>query len=318
MSKTFDKLIHKLLFIPYYLPRKIAKGVIEGAVELLTDPVKAYNPSEVTNTVRLKKRVRVGDVLLVSGNARISYVVRVLTTSPWSHIVLDVGDRRDLLTPEEIEEWSARYGENSLEHLVIDADPIRRVHLRPIDEYVGLMIRHCRPAALTDEDKNKVCENALSQLGKHYDIKHILRLLFFFAFPWEILPESWRRFITDFTLSESDQICSRVLAEAFHSVGYPIRPVQIVQERGAIQGKALQLAFGLKHRRVSASRLLAAGKMKAAYNRLTDKRFAEIYLKEGRHITPADYDLSRFFSIIKDKTDLAIDYKNAAIICRLK
>lgn len=292
---------------------KLLKPFVDRAVKAMTNPVKTYNPSEVTNLRSLKTRLKVGDVLLVSGNARISYVVRILTTSQWSHVVLYVGDRQDLLTPEEIIEWRTRYGDDALRHLVIDADPVRRVHLRPVDEYVGLMIRHCRAEALSSKDNAKVVEHALNELGKEYDVKHILRLLFFFAVPWELFPEGVRRFITDFTLSESDQICSRVLAEAFHSVGYPIRPLEVIQERGSIQTTALQLALGIRHRRRSAARLLAAGKLQKAYERITDKELALLHLKEQRHITPSDYDLSRFFSVIKDSQDLKIDYHNIAV-----
>jgi hypothetical protein len=241
--------------------------------------------------------------------------VKVLTTSQWSHVVLYIGDRQDLLTEAEKEEWTARFGAASLRHLVIDADPVRRVHLKPIDDYVGLMLRHCRPEALTVDDVDVVLQNALSQLGREYDVKHILRLLLFFSFPWEILPESFRRLSTDFTLSEDDRICSRVVSEAFHSVGYPIRHAAIVRDRGAIHRTALGFATGLRHRGRTAARLLVGGRVRAALSRLTDKRYTEIQLKGERHITPSDYDMSRFFSVIKDAEDLAIDYREARSFC---
>ena len=296
---------------------KFHRSVTEWGVRLLTDPVKLYNPSEVTDVRRLKGRLRLGDVVLVSGNARISFVVKLLTTSPWSHVVLYVGDRRDLLTEEEKDEWIARFGEASLKHLVIDADPVRAVHLKPIDDYIGLMLRHCRAESISSDDIDRVVDIALGQLGREYDVKHIMRLLFFFSFPWELLPESLRRLTTDFTLSENDRICSRVVSEAFHSVGYPIRAAEIVRDRGALHSRALGFAMGIRYRGKSAAKLLAGGRVRAALNRLTDQRYTEIHLKGERHITPADYDLSRFFSIIKDTDDLAIDYKNARTMCPL-
>jgi hypothetical protein len=290
---------------------------VHWGVHLLTVPVKIYSPSEVTNIQALKLRANKGDVILVCGNARISHVVRVLTTSQWSHVVLYVGDKSDMLTEKEREEWAKRFGKNSLKHLVVDADPVRKVHLRPLDEYVGLMVRHCRAPALTPEDCDRVLDYSFSQLGRRYDVQHIFRLLLFFAFPWEYLPETLRRFVTDFTLSEDDRICSRVLAEAFHRVGYPIRPLEVYQDKGAFHETALGFAVGLMHRRRSAAKLLAAGKVITAISRLTDKKLTEIHLKSSRHITPADYDLSRFFNIIKNEDDLAIDYKNAATVCVL-
>ena len=296
-------------------PSRVLHGITGWAVRMLTDPIRLYSASEVTDVKSLKTRLEVGDVVLVSGNARISYVVKILTTSQWSHVVLYVGDRRDLLTESEIEEWTALFGEASLKHLVIDADPIRRVHLKPIEEYAGLMLRHCRAEALRPEDAGLVVDSALSQLGREYDVKHILRLLFFFSFPWEILPETFRRFTTEFTLSENDRICSRVVSEAFHSVGYPIRHAELVRDRGALHNTALGFAFGLRNRGKTAAKLLAGGRVRAAFARLTDKRYTEIHLKGERHITPADYDLSRFFSVIKDNDDLTIDYRNARSFC---
>lgn len=164
------------------LPATILSWVVDFCVRELTEPRKIYHPGEVSNLRALKRRLKEGDVLLVCGNARISYVVKVLTMSAWSHVVLYVGDRQDLLTPEEIEEWTKRYGASSLKHLVIDADPVRRVHLKPLEEYVGLMIRLCRATALTEVDRRTVINTALSQLGRQYDIKHIMRLLVFFCF----------------------------------------------------------------------------------------------------------------------------------------
>ncbi len=289
--------------------------LVAWGTRFLTDPNQLYNPSEVTNIRALIDRVEPCDVLLVCGNARISHVVKVLTVSQWSHVVLYVGKRDDLLSEEEKEEWSKKFGHKSLQHLVVDSDPIRGIHLKPLEEYVGLMIRHCRSESLSKKDKEKVVEQALGQLGLEYDIKHIIRLLFFFGFPWEILPEFLRRFVTDFTLSDSDRICSRVLSEAFHSVGYPIRPVEIIQSKGTFQDKALGMALGLKNRGKTAARLFAAGRISKAFNRISDNRYV-ISLRGTRHITPADYDLSRFFSIIKDPKDLAIDYKNSRQICR--
>jgi len=229
--------------------------------------------------------------------------------------MLYVGERKDLLSEKEIEEWSKKYGYSALEHLVVDSDPVRGIHLKPIEEYLGLMIRHCRAEALTREDNEKVVDRALSQLGREYDVKHILRLLFFFGFPWELLPEVFRRFITDFTLSDSDRICSRVMSEAFHSVGYPIRPTELVPSKGVFHDKALGMALGLKNRGKTAARLLAGGRVKKAFSRISDNRYT-ISLRGTRHITPADYDLSRFFSILKDPADLQIDYKHSKVICR--
>lgn len=283
---------------------------MHAGTDALTRPVKGYGAAEVTNLVKLKSRVKPGDVLLVSGNARISYVVKVLTLSQWSHVVLYVGDRGELLSAADREHWEKLYGPECLRHLVVDADPLRGVHLKPADDFVGLMVRHCRPDAISQEDISNVISYALNQQGRRYDVRHIIRLLFFYAFPWEIFPAGVKRAVTEFTLSESDTICSRVLSEAFQSVGYPIRPLWVIENRRAINSRAVTFLSGLRHRGKSAGRLLAAGRMRKAFNRLGDTRYLEVRLKGTRYITPADYDLSRFFSVVKDKSDLSIDYRS--------
>lgn len=306
---------HKYLL---QFPYQLLKRIVDHFTLMLTIPRGFASPPEASNFASLKKRLRVGDVILASGTARISSVVKVLTLSPWSHVVMYVGDRRDLLTEEEIQEWAQLFGEESLKHLVIDADPVRRVHLKPLDDFAGLMVRQCRATALTKTDIDTVVSTALVQLGRQYDIKHIISLLFFFAFPWELLPETLRLFITDFTLSEDDRICSRVLSEAFHSVGYPIRPIGVSNRRGPLRDRAIGVASGLRTRRRTAVKLFLGGRFKKAVDRLTDTRYTEIHLRGARHITPADYDLSRFFSIIKDEKDLKINYRQAKTLCLIK
>lgn len=299
-----------------WLPSRWVSAVTDWGVRALTDPVKLYDPVQVTDLRALKQRLRAGDVVLVCGNSRISSVVKVLTLSSWSHIVLYVGARTDLLSEAECREWSERLGPAALQHLVVDADPVHRVHLRPLDDYAGLMLRHCRADGLHDDDVPLVIDRALAQLGREYDVRHILRLLAFYAFPWGYLPERLRRVVTEFTLSDSERICSRVVSEAFTSVGYPIRGLALVRSRGTLPGRALGFARGLRRRSRTAARLLVGGRVRSALSRLTDQRYTELHLSAEHHITPADYDLSRFFSIMKDPDDLAVDYRSATAIPR--
>ncbi len=297
--------------------KEIPAKILGKAVKSFTQSLHPPSPIDASNLFSLKSRIKLGDVVLVSGTARVSKVVKVLTRSKWSHVVIYVGNRKDLLSEKEINEWSVKYGLDCMEHLVIDADPIKGVHLKPVDDFAGYVLRHCRAQALDSEDCNKVVDVAISQLGREYDIKHILKLLLFFAVPWELLPELVRRKIRDFTLSEDDRICSRVIAEAFHSVGYPIRPLKIVSYKAPQKKKLSTIFNGIKNNRKTASKLLMSGKLSPAIKRLSSKPKTEIQLGAPRHITPADYDLSKFFVIIKDEEDLNISYKNAKLFCPL-
>ncbi|HMO17534.1 MAG TPA: hypothetical protein PKA63_08455 [Oligoflexia bacterium] len=301
--------------ILYY--RKFRARLVEKAVSSLTREGPPVHSSDAPDIEALKIELKPADVILVSGTARISFVVKALTLSPWSHVVMYVGDQSNLLTSKERTEWTNEYGIECLQHLVVDADPLRKVHLRPIDDYYNVMLRHCRPQALRKEDRGKVIQHAISQLGKTYDISHILRLMVFFAVPWELFPQGVRRFVSDFTLSEHDTICSRVIAEAFESVNYPIRPTYIQYGQGVLSKEALRFSKGFRHRGKSALLLLRGGKIKSAFERLTNERYLEIQLRGSRHVTPADYDLSRFFTVIKNKNDLQIDYWNAKVTCSI-
>jgi hypothetical protein len=298
--------------------KKHFNRMVDEFVARLTKPGAPVHESDAPDLKNLKKNLRPADVILVSGTSRISYVVKVLTLSPWSHVVLYVGDKRELLSKAEIKEWTDLFGEESLSHLVLDADPLHKVHLRPLDDYDKYMLRHCRPDALTKEDRKKVVDQTLAQLKKHYDVSHIIRLMFFFATPWELFPQGVRRFVTDFSLSEHDTICSRVLAEAFELVGYPIRPTYIQYGQGTISRGALRITKGIRHRGKSAFRLLRGGKLGSALTRLTDDRYTEIHLRGARHVTPGDYDLSRFFSVQKNPQDLSVEYWNAKTSCSIE
>ena len=228
--------------------KEISNKILGKAVKAFTQSQYPPNPIDASNIVSLRQRLKLGDLVLVSGTARISTVVKVLTRSKWSHVVIYVGNRKDLLEEKEIEEWSSKFGADSMEHLVIDADPIKGVHLKPVDDFAGYVLRHCRAQALDQEDCQKVVDVSIAQMGREYDIKHILKLLLFFALPWELLPAVARRKIRDFTLSEDDRICSRVIAEAFHSVGYPIRPLKIVNYKTKEKNKLSAILSGMKHK----------------------------------------------------------------------
>jgi len=293
------------------LLNRICRPVLNFFLHFLTTPIKAYSPGEQTDLEALSRRVKPGDVLLISGAARISYIVKLLTLSQWSHVVLYVGNRSELLPKETLERYRAKFEGVDLEHLVIDADPTEGVHLKPLMDFKGLMVRQCRPTALSRKDTQAVLEHALATLGRQYDIWHIVKLLFFFAFPWELLPQSLRKYFRDFSLSESDTICSRVLAEAFHSVGYPIRPYEVISNRATPGSRALSVLSSIERRGTSALKLLSQGRIDAASKRMSSSRYMAFKLKGTRHITPADYDLSRFFDIIKNPADLKVRYSSS-------
>lgn len=143
--------------------------------------------------------------------------------------------------------------------VLLEADMGEGVILSPLARYRGEHLRICRPRDMTDSDRQAVIAYACARLGAPYDMRQIFDLLRFLL-PYGLLPRHWRS--TLFEAGHGDMvraICSTLLANAFASVRYPILPT-------IHRGESDEMVF---HRR------------------------------NGRLITPHDFDYSPYFDIIK-------------------
>ncbi|WP_423822078.1 YiiX/YebB-like N1pC/P60 family cysteine hydrolase [Salinisphaera sp. SPP-AMP-43] len=143
--------------------------------------------------------------------------------------------------------------------MLVEAEMGRGVCLSTLARYRGEHLRICRPRDLAETDRAAVIAYACERLGTPYDMRQIADLLRFFL-PYGILPRRWRS--TLFEAGHGDNIraiCSTLLANAFASVRYPILPT-------IHRGGNGEMVF---HRR------------------------------NGRLITPRDFDHSPYFDIIK-------------------
>lgn len=143
--------------------------------------------------------------------------------------------------------------------LLLEAEIGEGVHLSPVGRYRGEHLRLCRPAQLSVGDRDAVLKYVFERLGTPYDLRQIADLLRFF-FPYGLLPRRWRS--TLFEAGHGDMvraICSTLLANAFASVRYPILPT-------IHRGEAGEAVF---------------------------------HQRNGRLITPRDFDHSPYFDIIK-------------------
>tara|TARA_R110002073_G_scaffold18564_12_gene68623 strand:+ start:2408 stop:3187 length:780 start_codon:yes stop_codon:yes gene_type:complete len=155
----------------------------------------------------LRGALRVGDVLLVEGRAKISTGIKYLTQSTWSHAALCVVDERGG-TPCELVE-------------VTLADGCHRI---PLTKYKDFNTRICRAAGLTDEDRAAVAAFAVSKIGLTYDTRNIIDLARYLL-PFPPVPVRWRRRMLAFGSGDPTRaICSSLVAQAFQSVRYPILP----------------------------------------------------------------------------------------------
>lgn len=235
----------------------------------------------------LKRHVTPGDVILIEGSQRISLVIKYLTQSRWSHCALYVADE-PLRTgsPEYAEELRARFGDEA-SHLIVEALPEGVVHT-PLVKYLQNNIRVCRPYNLRRDDRARVLRHVSDRVGHDYDIQNIIDLARYF-FPIGLIPRRFRPKVLSLGSGHpSEVICSRMIAEAFHSVGFPVLPR--IEFDPELSPRASRWSRWLGHVPESAG---------------------QFFRRPTPLVTPADYDLSPYFEVVKFNVieELKLDYR---------
>lgn len=213
---------------------------------------------------RALPELRQADVILVEGRTRFGRVIKQITLSPWSHAVLYVGRICDQKNPEIRNMLSQHYSGEITEHLVLEAQLGDGTILSPMSKYNQYHIRICRPHRLAFADAETVILHSAKKLGFDYDVRHVFDLARFLApyylAPYGLFPRRWRSSL--FFKKGRDNtraICSTLIGEAFHSVEFPVKPIFEKEDDGDMQ------------------------------LRNSDPRF----------FTPADFDTSPYFDVIK-------------------
>jgi hypothetical protein len=88
---------------------------------------------------------------------------------------------------------------------------------------------------LRESDQQRILAHAIGRLGTAYDVRQIFDLARF-LFPWFIMPRRWRS--TLFSSSPGGNtytVCSTMIAEAYHSVQFPILPLVKVMVGGKVR-----------------------------------------------------------------------------------
>lgn len=211
----------------------------------------------------LQFSLRKGDVLLVEGSSRFSTAVKYLTQSSWSHAALYVGDTLLSERPE--------LGP----HVLIEADVTDGVRAVPLHSYQGVHTRICRPVGLSREELATVTEHARRRLGQQYDVKNIIDLLRYLM-PTPPIPGHLRRRLLALGSGDPTRaICSSLIADAFHSVRYPILPLVEPADR----------------RRKGARQA----------------RREILHIRNSRLFAPRDFDISPYFLIVKPLLEQQFD-----------
>jgi len=239
--------------------------LVDALTRLLTKPLGGYVPAAHNDIVELRRHVQPGDVLLVSGDQRVSEIIKYLTQSSWSHSALYVGDALARRFPDRRDELERRFGDDA-SHLLVEALIEEGVVVSPLSKYLGNHLRLCRPCGISGEALDAVITEILGQLDNRYDLANLIDLARYFL-PISLLPRRHRLSALRFRSGRATEvICSTVIARAFARVGFPILPMPGVASWPSRRPLARHLRM--------AKRPLGL-------------------------ITPRDFDLSPYFEVIK-------------------
>jgi hypothetical protein len=163
-------------------------------------------------------------------------------------------------------------------HRLIEVTPVDGCVSVPLSKYERFHTRICRPVGLTPADREDVIRFMVSRLGTQYDMRNIFDLARYLL-PTPPVPARWRRRMIALGSGEPTRtICSTLIAEAFGRVEYPILP-RIERIGGGSPG-------------------------------ISEFRRQEIlHIRHYSLYTPADFDLSPYFEIVKPTLEEGFNYK---------
>lgn len=220
--------------------RKLSDKIWNKFTDYLTNdsPSRGAPPSDFD---RLRYEIRFCDVLLVEGRSRVSSIIQSLSLSPWTHAALYIGRLHAIDDPELRELIQSHYPAQPDEQLIIEALLGHGTIVAPLSKYRDDHVRICRPTGISRKDAQAVIAYAASKLGLEYDVRQLFDLARFML-PYRILPRRWLSSLFGKT-TNSRTICSTMIAEAFSSTRFPVRPILQKSEAGefTIQDRNLKL-----------------------------------------------------------------------------
>lgn len=238
-----------------------------------------YRQRILNDLEKLEQVIHKGDVVLVEGRSQMSRIIKLFSSSHWSHVAMYVGDA--LIQPDHPKrrDYLSLYGHQA-QHLLVEAYSDQGVTVAPLYRYRDYNIRICRPYGILPEDLDTVVKDVIDHIGSRYDDQNIVDLA------WMMLSaifsphrkSSRRRCLG--SCDEFQVICSGLVAKAFQKVGYPIVP-------------------GLDP--------LSAGRRGLPANPYG----AKLLMRHFSQILPRDFDLSPNFEVIKfNLIGQPFDYRN--------
>lgn len=208
--------------------------LVDNLVQWLTrEPPPAEVPPCDFN--RLKHEIRSGDVILIEGQSRVSKIVRTITQSPWTHTALYVGRLHDIEDNNLRKIVAVHMKKRENVRVVIEGMLGEGTIVTPLHAYRHHHIRICRPIGLASADAEAVIAYAIKSLGKRYNVRQLVDLARFLL-PWSILPRRWGSSLFKTPSGEPESgVCSTMIADAFHSVHFPILPAMKSNEETGVE-----------------------------------------------------------------------------------
>ncbi len=231
-------------------------------------PLPSYEQRIINNMQNLYREIRPGDVLLVEGRSKLSQIIQIITKSAWSHAAIYVANRLDHSTDDGMQSILNGLGETNRQHMLIEADAGNGVIAVPLSKYQDYNIRICRPFGISPHDLKAVMDDAVGNLGNHYDHENLTDLVLL------LLPSFFNPFKKRTIqaclggCTEYKVICSGMIANAFQKVGYPIVPALLPASN--VDNHMINDIYGSK-----------------------------LIMRHYSQIVPRDFDLSPNFEIVK-------------------
>lgn len=229
----------------------------------LNQPISNYRHFSPEKKERLERVLRPGDVLLVEGDRRISVAIKYLTQSTWSHACMYVGNALGDGEPEK--------------RVLVEADIVEGVIGVPLETYLNLNMRICRPVGLSDAEIQELVSFVVSRLGQSYDTSNVFDLLRYLL-PTPPVPARFRRRMLKLGSGDpSRYICSTLLGQAFQHLNYPVLPRR------------------------------AKSRNNNGESSMTDQDI--LVRRHYSFFTPRDFDLSPYFRVVKPTLESTFDHR---------
>lgn len=238
----------------------IGSWLFQKITRYYSKETKTSKRSYLCDFDRICHEIIPGDVLLIEGTNRISYYIKAVTHSPWTHAAIYIGRIHSIVDPKMRELVRQNYPGSADRQLIVDTIVGQGTFIKSIESYKDYHIRICRPVSISHNDAQKVINFVIKNVGREYNVRHFIDLGRFLLKSHWFIPRRWRSSLfyqkPDRTTRD---ICSGSIADAFKSVNFPILPLI----------------------------------------RARDEKNLEMIPRNPKLFTPADFDYSPYFSIIK-------------------